>query len=255
VTAPGTTPAPEGATTKTAAEQAAAEEAAAEEAAAEQTILAIQAAAAAAGYAAEAAQAAAEAAAAAAQAAGTAPAGHVGQAGGTWGPPTPIGHHVALQSVGGIAAPLLAGFSFTMTSVLLTASDHPCRWLNVALALFVLAGLVLIFAVQSAVWLQSYAAKPSDYLDWFPQDAFGNSPTSTLVTRQIKDSGKAGTWAKATRRLYNLGILLLLAGVATAVVPPGHIPRERWVVIGVGAVGFIVELVWVAWSRKPKEKA
>ena len=154
--------------------------------------------------------------------------------------------------MGGIAAPLLAGFSFTMTSVLLTSSDHPCRWLNTTLALFVGAGLVLIFAVQSAVWLQSYAAKPSDYMDWYPQNVSGNSPDSTLVTMQIKDFNKAGKWAKATRRLYNFGVLLLLAGVTTAVVPPGNISHVRAVVIGIGAIGFLVELVWVVRSLSPK---
>ena len=221
------------------------------DAAADQTALAIRSAANAAGHAATAAQAAAEAAAAAAAAAGTASTQSVASTD-TWGPPTPIGYHAALQSIGGIAAPLLAGFSFTMTSVLLTARDHPIRWLNVALALFVAAGLVLIFAVQSAVWLQSYAAKPSDDMDWYRQNVSGNSPDASLVTQQIEDSNKAGTWAKATRRLYNLGILLLLAGVTTAVVPPGSISHQRAVVIAIGAVGFLVELGWVigSWMRK-----
>jgi hypothetical protein len=242
VTAAGGTPAPEAAASKTAAVEAAAKQAA----------IAINAAAAAATHAAQAAQSAADAAAAAADAATGTPLDRTGVPANTWGPPTPIGYHAALQSVGGIAAPLLAGFSFTMTSVLLTASSHPLRWLNVALALFVAAGLVLIFAVQSAVWLQSYAAKPSDYMDWYPQNVFGSSPDSTLVKKQIDDFGKAGKWAKRTRRLYNLGILLLLGAITTAVVPPGSISLERAVVIGIGAVGFLVELVWVVHSRAPK---
>ena len=245
MTSPETTPAGN-APTKTAAEQTAAEQAAAE-----QTAQAIDAAANAATHAAAAAEAAARAVAAAAAASGTAAAQPSAPAN-LWGPPTPIGYHAALQSVGGIAAPLLAGFSFTMTSVLLTSSDHPCRWLNASLALFVAAGLVLIFAVQSAVWLQSYAAKPSDYMDWYPQDVAGNSPNSTLVRMQIKDFNKAGTWAKATRRLYNFGVLLLLAAVTTAVVPPGTISHERAVAIGIGAVGLLVELVWVVRSLSPK---
>lgn len=244
MTAAGATPAPEAA--------AAAGKTAAEEAAAKQAAIAINAAAAAATHAAQAAQSAADAAAAAAAAATSTPVDRTGVPANTWGPPTPIGYHAALQSVGGIAAPLLAGFSFTMTSVLLTASSHPLRWLNVALALFVAAGLVLIFAVQSAVWLQSYAAKPSDYMDWYPQNVFGSSPDSTLVKKQIDDFGKAGKWAKRTRRLYNLGILLLLGAITTAVVPPGSISLERAVVIGIGAVGFLVELVWVVHSRAPK---
>ena len=167
---------------------------------------------------------------------------------GTWGPPSPIGYYAALQSAGGIAAPLLAGFSFTMTSVLLT-SPGVCRWQNATLALFVSAGLVLIFAVQTSLWLQSHSVKPSDYKDWYPENVIEGYPDSKAFEWHKHDAGKAVTFAKATRRLYNLGILLLLAAVTTAVLPPGVVSNSRYVVVGAGAVGFVAELIWVFNTR------
>jgi len=167
---------------------------------------------------------------------------------GTWGAPSPIGYYAALQSAGGIAAPLLAGFSFTMTSVLLTNPDV-CRWQNVTLALFVSAGILLIFAVQTSLWLQSHAVKPSDYKEWYPDKVVEGYPDADAFDWHTKNVAKAEAFAKATRRLYNLGILLLLAAVTTAVLPPSAVTTPRYVVVGVAAVGFVAELVWVFKSR------
>jgi len=167
---------------------------------------------------------------------------------GTWGAPSPIGHYAALQSAGGVAAPLLAGFSFTMTSVLLI-SPGVCRWQNATLALFVSTGLVLIFAVQTSLWLQSYSVKPSDYQEWYPDSLVGGYPDADAFQWHQNDANKAANYARFTRWLYNLGILLLLAAITTAVVPPGAISGSRYVVVTVGTVGFVAELLWVFSSR------
>lgn len=171
--------------------------------------------------------------------------------GGTWGAPSPLGHYTALQSAGGIAAPLLAGFSFTMTSVLLT-SPGTSRWQNATLALFVSAGLILIFTVQTSLWLQSYAATPSDYSQWYPEKMVNGYPDSEAFQWHIANATKAGTYAKATRRLYNFGILVLLAAVATAVIPPGPIAGSRIIVVVVGCAGFVAELIWILASERKR---
>lgn len=58
-----------------------------------------------------------------------------------------------------------------------------------------------------------------------------------MVRWHQNDSDKANTYAKATRRIYNCGILLLFAAVTTAVLPPGAVPGSGYTVVGVGAVG------------------
>jgi len=165
-----------------------------------------------------------------------------------WAPPSPLGYHSAMQSAGGVAAPLLAGFSFTMTSVLLI-SPNVCRWQNATLALFVAAGLFLIFAVQTSLWLQSYAVRPTDFQEWLPNKFADGTPSSDLFSKHQDYATRADQYARWTRRLYNLGITTLLAAVTTAALPPGRIPNPRLVVVAIGAVGLLAELAWIWHSR------
>lgn len=167
---------------------------------------------------------------------------------GTWGAPTPIGYYAALRSSGTIAAPLRAGFSFTMTSVLLVQKPNPCRWPNATLALLVSAGMVLVFAVQTSLWLQSYPVTPSDYKDWYPDNIVGGYPDAIAFAWHKENSKKANTYSKATRRLYNIGILSLLAAITTAVVPRGVISASRLVVVVAAAAGLLAEVLWIVWT-------
>ena len=166
-----------------------------------------------------------------------------------WAPPSPLGYHAAMQASGGIAAPLLAGFSFTMTALLLT-SPSVARWQDATLALFVGAGLLLVFAVQTSLWLQSNNASPADFRDWYPDHFDGETPDDFVFQLHIDHVTNATKHAILTRWLYNLGVLALLAGVTSAVLPPGEVPTSRLVVVGVATVGLLAELIWILSSLR-----
>jgi hypothetical protein len=87
-----------------------------------------------------------------------------------------------------IAAPLLAGFSFTLFALVVPSLDqqpttielphhrtiftegHPFSAApELAAGLFLLAGLLLVFSVQAAILLRYHNHSPSELAEWYPE--------------------------------------------------------------------------------------
>jgi hypothetical protein len=158
----------------------------------------------------------------------------------------PLGYLDSIQAAGAFASPILAGASFTLAALTLQAGKPFSRWPDIALLGFVGAGLALIYAVQAIVWARRYTITPDDLARWYPADFAGDRPTAWLKRHQESHARQALTWAGRSRGGYHAGILLLLVGVALALVPPGHIAAMRWVVIGVAVAGVAGEVGWIA---------
>ncbi len=87
-----------------------------------------------------------------------------------WNRRRPINYPKQTEIAGGIAAPLLAGFSLTTVAQLVIGSDRP--WLSGwATALFAAAAAFLVYTVQFSATALGYAATPSDRLDYNPEAA------------------------------------------------------------------------------------
>lgn len=164
-----------------------------------------------------------------------------------WTTSGPLAYLESIQAAGTVAAPLLAGASFTLVALVLQSPTRFGRWQNVSLLLFVAAGLAQIFAVQSVIWTRRYMATPDDLRQWFPDDFTdrGKRPTQWLQLFQRFSDERARRWAERTRAWINAGITFLLAGIAVGVVPPEPISPVRWVVITVAWIGVAVEASWV----------
>jgi hypothetical protein len=164
-----------------------------------------------------------------------------------WRLPRPLGYLESIQSAGSVAAPLLAGATFTLVALVLQSALPFARWQNAALLLLVGGGLAQIFAVQSVIWTRRYMTTPDDLRQWFPDDFTqgGKRPTQWLVNVQADSDQSARKWARRTRGWINAGISLLLAGIAVDVVPPGSISPMRWAVITTAWIGVAVEGTWV----------
>lgn len=169
-----------------------------------------------------------------------------------WTLPGYPGYLDSVQAAGGVAAPLLAGASFTLAALVLQASTPFARWPDLALGCFVAAGLAQVFGVQSVVWARRYTMTPDDLRQWFP-DQFGldERPTAWLRNVQWSTAQLAQSWARRTTRWVNAGLALLLAGVAASVVPPGHVSGPRWAVVVVACAGVFVETGWVTTTMVP----
>ncbi|WP_062442490.1 hypothetical protein [Herbidospora daliensis] len=164
-----------------------------------------------------------------------------------WRAPTPLGYLESIQAVGGFAAPLLAGASFTLAVLALQSSAGPpvSRWPDVALAFFVAAGLAQIGTVQATAWTRRYTATPGDLAAWYPGELTDGAPTPWLRNVQESHLRQALRWANAARLSFHLGIVALLGGVVFACVPPGTITPARWAVLAVAVLGLVAELFWL----------
>lgn len=164
-----------------------------------------------------------------------------------WTTNGPLAYLESIQAAGAVAAPLLAGASFTLVALVLQSSTPFGRWQDVSLLFLVAAGLAQIFAVQSVIWARRYMTSPDELRQWFPDDfTHRERPTEWLRLLQRFYDERARRWARLTRAWLNTGITLLLAGIAVGVVPPGPISRVRWVVIVVAWLGVVVEASWVS---------
>jgi hypothetical protein len=98
------------------------------------------------------------------------------------------GFRRAIEQAGAIAAPLLAGFSFTLFALvvpslggqstaielahhrtILTESQPFSAVPELAAGLFLLAGLLLVFSVQAAILLRYHNHSPSELAEWYPE--------------------------------------------------------------------------------------
>jgi hypothetical protein len=166
-------------------------------------------------------------------------------------PKTGYGSAAAVQSVGSVAAPLLAGFSFTLVGLVL-ASPERFRWPGTSLLLLTLAGLSLVTAVQCAAWARKWDPTPAELLNWWPD--FGNLPAEArqqVYEEQRVHAGHHDRWARVTRLAYNAGILSLLAAITVSLVPPrNHSFVSPWgLAMLLAFLGFVGEIVWVFASE------
>ncbi len=145
---------------------------------------------------------------------------------------------------------MLAGASFTLVALVLQSAMPFARWQDVALLFFAAAGLAQVFAVQSVIWTRRYMATPDELRQWYPEH-FGHpdvQPSLWIRRLQWSSTQNARKWADRTRWCINVGISLLLAGIAVSVVPLGLISAGRWIVIVVASAGVAAEASWVLAS-------
>ena len=165
-----------------------------------------------------------------------------------WNPPFPYGYPEAIDNVGSISAPLLAGINIALAAVLLTTPAAFPR-LHVALFLLVLATAALVAAVQFTYQARQFVVKPDELEAWWPNH---NELEQRLILRRIQryHRRRFGTWAWRARAAYNLGILAFASGV-TAILAPRHISHQslgKLAPAGLAAAMFVAEFLWVLWT-------
>jgi hypothetical protein len=160
-----------------------------------------------------------------------------------WRMPEPYGEAEAFNSMGAIAAPLLAGFSLAAMVMTLTIKTSDARWPEVALLLFMLAAVLFVFTVQAMFWARGYQTTPGEIKAWWP-DAEHPQRLNMLRDEQWRHAKGFSMWANRARVTYNAGLLCLLAALTVLAVPPasdGHLAFVRWLAVAVGGVALIAE--------------
>jgi hypothetical protein len=150
--------------------------------------------------------------------------------------------------MGAVSAPLLAGFSIALATLVISSADK-FRYVNATLFLLVAATLALIASVQFTFRARQFAATPPEIEAWWPDH---ERRRETLRREQRYHRREYDTWANLARRAYNLGLLCFLLGVAALLVPPGslhHTPHGRLAVILLALAAFAIEIVWIVYTR------
>jgi hypothetical protein len=130
-----------------------------------------------------------------------------------------------LDSAGTVAGPLLAGISFTLVVLVLQMPSKDLRWRDLALLLFVIAGLSMITMVQASMWERRYR---------------GRGP----------DGAEGKKWDGYARHAYHAGILALFAAMTVLLVPKHSISNLRFFTIFVAFLGFLGEIGWIGLAVK-----
>jgi hypothetical protein len=167
----------------------------------------------------------------------------------TWNYPVPYGGPAAIEGMGLIAAPLLAGFSMALV-VLVIDKYNELRFPDWALLLLVLAAVLLIMSVQFTFSARSYFVTPDQLKEWWP-DLGDERRWKQQRPAQWRYYDRYQMWAGRARRSYNAAIMVLLLAISVVLVPkPEHavsVSRARWISIAIPLGGVLFELFWM-WS-------
>lgn len=168
-----------------------------------------------------------------------------------WEAPSEYGYAGAIESMGSIAAPLLAGFSFALALFLLP-NTRGSFWTSAALLLLVGAALAFIAAVQFTFRARQFATTPSEIEMWWRNPDEPGRREMLRRDQRFHLSNHRG-WAKRASGAYDVGLLIFLLGITTSFVPPGgfrYASDGRLAVIALALAGFVVEFVWIAQTRR-----
>jgi len=160
--------------------------------------------------------------------------------------------------VGGIAAPLLAGFSLTAIAQLVAGRDQP--WLaGYAIALFALSAALFLNTLQFSASALSYAATPAERLDYNPEASSDTEILGVVRKRQWEEMDLRTRYLKRARFCYGAGLFAFLAGLGLIVVPHQSWPWPVGRLAGVIVIGLalLLEVLWISPVRPerllPKE--
>ena len=164
-------------------------------------------------------------------------------------PPNPYGAYAAVDALGGVSAPLLAGFAVTLAALVLQVVSA-LRWPDLALGLLGLGAILLLQVIQLNARARGYAVTPGQAREWY-QD-FDDPERRKVVFWEMRHHRRC--WNVLVRRarvMYNLGILAVLLGIMVMLVPrdPDELTGGRLVAIAVIGVGVGVESMELAGQR------
>jgi hypothetical protein len=161
------------------------------------------------------------------------------------GAPDPYGAFATVESFGGGAAPLLAGFAVALVALIIQISAA-LRWPDLALVLFAVAAMLFLHVVHLTARARGYAVTPAQVREWY--DDYADPDRQRVVAWELRHH--RACWLFLVRRariVYNSAMLALLSGIGVLLVPKHgrELTALRWVAITVAVLAVLSEVIEV----------
>jgi hypothetical protein len=166
-----------------------------------------------------------------------------------WERPGYYGRPSAIDAMGTIAAPFLAGIGIAL-AVLVISNEKHFGAANEALFALVAATGFLVACVECAFAARQYVVRPSELEEWRP-DPDEPKRVELLEAEQKNALTKFELWSNRARWAYNVGIVAFGAGVVFLLVPEGgthDLLGWRLATFILACIALFAELVSVLWS-------
>jgi hypothetical protein len=167
-----------------------------------------------------------------------------------WNVPAPYGYAAAIESMGLVSAPLLAGFSITL-AILVIQGEEAFHWADAALFLLIGAALAFIATVQFTFRARQYTVTPPEIEMWWG-DAAEPERRELLRREQRYYRIEHERWARFARGAYEVAIICFLLAATFLLVPAGGIGSasdSRLAVIALAFAGLLGEVGWIVETR------
>lgn len=167
-----------------------------------------------------------------------------------WDIPVRYGYAAAIDSMGSVAAPFLAGVSGAL-AVFVMQNEAAFGWANAALFVLVVATLAFLATLQFSFWARQFAANPSEIEVWWSAEE--QSTRERLHREQRDDMEQHRRWSDRVRWSYNAGLLAFLIGLTFCLIPADGLSDAsggRKVVVVLAACGLVLELAWIVRTTR-----
>ncbi|MDN3024468.1 hypothetical protein [Streptomyces sp. S.PB5] len=162
-----------------------------------------------------------------------------------------LGYGGASKEAHFVAAPLLTAAALSLAGVV-AGADTAFRWPGATLILLVITAMTLIFSMQLAYNARVYLFTYSEV-----KDHYDGLPKATATEKRMREeyTDARRIWRSRLTpavHTYNVGTLLLGAGVAASLVPPdgGEEAPARWTAAAIVFIGTIADGIWIV-RKKP----
>jgi hypothetical protein len=167
-----------------------------------------------------------------------------------WKSDVPLNETEAIKGWSGVVAPVLAGFALATVGVLRTAGDHAPRLTDAATLLLTAAAVVFLASMELGFMAVRYGATPQDYLDWDPAARTDQATMERVQLNQSKDRRLWRIYFRRARFFYNAGILAILAGLGTLLVPAGWSIGSA-MSVGLAVIALLAGAAWIlGWPAR-----
>ena len=159
------------------------------------------------------------------------------------------GYLDGLAGLGGMVAPLLAGFSLTAIALLLTSTKEPRLW-GWALLAFAGAVALLLHSMQLAFFSVARDPRPATQLDWYPEALIDPDAARDVRKRQAETYERSVSFWHRSMFWYDLGLTSFLAGLVLLLIPYSHNwTEQRIAAVVVAGAAFLMEVWWIVANR------